>query len=238
MTPQFPADQIKAILENLTREFPLDWSLAHRDGDPRRWNFIIRAIARLESASNGTVLGNWRRAVPGDLSMDGVSFLGQDWRWYFADVIGGAGGPNPTITFNVTGDLRNSRGEYVGRTGAASILDLQAHGIDIVGGTGVEVPVESEPVYKAEEVIKRVREHIAPELLTEDRILELAQHAISLGWDQNLNRIPQNILDALLIYSDRWKKTTPADVTIPRAEFQTIVDVLADITMELRSFLQ
>jgi hypothetical protein len=117
----FSKDRILAILETTKSDCQRQWSTAHRDGSDERWDFIIEAVKRLDAASRredgkGTVVGNWRRAVIGDLSMDGLSILMREpngtEQWYFADVIVGAGGSNPRLTINVTGMLRDSAGRY------------------------------------------------------------------------------------------------------------------------------
>jgi hypothetical protein len=116
----FSKDRIMAILETTQRDCQRQWSMAHGPTD-ERWDFIIEAVRRLDAASRredgkGTVVGNWRRAVIGDLSMDGLSILMREpngtEQWYFADVIVGAGGSNPRLTYNVIGMLRDSAGQY------------------------------------------------------------------------------------------------------------------------------
>jgi hypothetical protein len=80
--------------------FPRAFNNAHREGNPEKWDFMILACRRLYQASGGTVGCNWRRASIGDLSMDGLSVENpSDGRYYFADVIGGAGGCCPELQY-------------------------------------------------------------------------------------------------------------------------------------------
>jgi hypothetical protein len=122
--------QINDILQQTARDYPRAWGKAHHQGDPEAWDWITLACKRLYDASAGTVRGNWRRGVPNDLSMDGVSVLLEDGQWYFADVIVGAGGPNPQIGYRRPGAealLRNSAGQYVGEAGTADPRALRTH---------------------------------------------------------------------------------------------------------------
>lgn len=103
-TPLYARDAIVQILHDTARDCPHQFSTAHREGSPERWDFIIEAATRAYRASGGTVGGNWRRGNVGDLSMDGFTYKATDGRFYFADVIAGAGGSNPQIVFNTTGE--------------------------------------------------------------------------------------------------------------------------------------
>ena len=108
--------EILAILNQVRAEFPRAFQTAHSNS-PERFDYIILATRRLFIASGGTVGGNWRRAAVGDLSMDGLSVENPaDGRYYFADVIFGAGGPNPGITyvppFHDGALLRDPSGRY------------------------------------------------------------------------------------------------------------------------------
>jgi hypothetical protein len=97
---------IKAILEDTRLRYPRAWGNAHREGHDERYDYIVLATKALQAAnvraggSPEAIGGNWRRAVVGDKSMDGVSVLRDtDGRYYFEDVIAGAGGPNPSIKY-------------------------------------------------------------------------------------------------------------------------------------------
>jgi hypothetical protein len=111
------AGEIISVLTQVRNAFPRAWSRAHHHGDPERYDFIILACRALYQRSGGTIGCNWRRAVVGDLSMDGLSVENPaDGRYYFADVIAGAGGPNPSIIysppFHEGALLRDSSGRY------------------------------------------------------------------------------------------------------------------------------
>jgi hypothetical protein len=114
---------IKAILEDTRLRYPRAWGNAHREGHDERYDYIVLATKALQAAnvraggSPEAIGGNWRRAVVGDKSMDGVSVLRDtDGRYYFEDVIAGAGGPNPSIKyrhpFNDGAMLRDAAGNY------------------------------------------------------------------------------------------------------------------------------
>jgi hypothetical protein len=110
------AGEINGILDQVRHAFPRAYQLAHTH-TAERYDFIILACRALYSAGGGTIGCNFRRAVIGDLSMDGLSFENPaDGRYYFADVISGAGGPNPVLSytppFNSGRVLRDSSGQY------------------------------------------------------------------------------------------------------------------------------
>lgn len=108
--------EITGILVAVRNAYPRAWSLAHT-GSSERYDYIILACRALYTASGGTVGCNFRRAAIGDLSMDGLSVENpSDGRYYFADVISGAGGCCPSIhyapPFHDGALLRDSSGRY------------------------------------------------------------------------------------------------------------------------------
>jgi hypothetical protein len=108
--------EIAGILVATRNAFPRAWSLAHT-GSSERYDYIILACRALYTASGGTVGCNFRRAAIGDLSMDGLSVENPaDGRYYFADVISGAGGCCPSIhyghPFHGGALLRDPSGQY------------------------------------------------------------------------------------------------------------------------------
>jgi len=122
--------EILAILNQTRADFPRAFQTAHTHS-AERYDFIILATRRLFLASGGTVGGNWRRAAVGDLSMDGLSVENPaDGRYYFADVIFGAGGPNPGISyappFHSGALLRDVSGNYAPH-GFANPMTLRTH---------------------------------------------------------------------------------------------------------------
>jgi hypothetical protein len=145
-TPVFPQAQISAILEQTARDCTRQWGNAHREGHPERYDYIIEAVKRLYLASGGTVGGNWRRVVIGDLSMDGLTIDMREpngtIQRYFADVIAGAGGPNPRLVFNVTGLLRDSAGRYAPEGFAAPNHPRFPAAVVGCGGTPTIPPID------------------------------------------------------------------------------------------------
>ena len=122
--------EILAILNQTRADFPRAFQTAHTHSS-ERYDFIILATRRLFLASGGTVGGNWRRAAVGDLSMDGLSVENPaDGRYYFADVIFGAGGCCPGITytppFHSGALLRDGSGNYAPH-GFANPMTLRTH---------------------------------------------------------------------------------------------------------------
>jgi hypothetical protein len=111
--------EIVNILNQVRAQFPRAFQTAHTNSS-EKYDYIILAIRRLYAESGGTVGGNWRRASVGDLSMDGLSVENPaDGRYYFADVIFGAGGSNPGIQydppFHDGALLRDPSGNYAPR---------------------------------------------------------------------------------------------------------------------------
>ncbi len=116
------ASEILSHLKAIAAEFPRAWQHSAREGDPERLDFMILAWRRLYTVSGGTVGGNFRRAVVGDISADGISVENPaDGRYYYADVISCsgwvAGAPcSPLITytppFHSGALLRNESGNY------------------------------------------------------------------------------------------------------------------------------
>jgi len=110
------AGEVVNILSQVRNAYPRAFLTAHTNSS-ERYDYIILACRALYQASGGTIGCNWRRAAVGDLSMDGLSVENPaDNRYYFADVISGAGGPNPTIwyehPFHDGALLRDSSGQY------------------------------------------------------------------------------------------------------------------------------
>jgi hypothetical protein len=109
--------QIRGHLLATAANYPRAFALAH-GSTGERYDYIILACRRLYQATGGTVGCNFRRAAIGDLSMDGLSVQNPaNDRFYFADVIFGAGGPNPSIgyeahPFHDGALLRDGTGQY------------------------------------------------------------------------------------------------------------------------------
>lgn len=224
--------RINEILQDTAHRFPRAWQHAHREGDPERWDYMILAVNTLY-AEDRTVRGNWRRGVEGDLSMDGISVL-VDGEWRFADVIGGAGGPNPSIGYRTPGPesaLRDGSGRYIGEAGAPTPMQIQQHkgwthvdyGVPPVDGG----PVEPQPrTYTPAEALAEIEAHVGRKL-TEDQVSELVAEAVRLGYR---GTVTQAMLDQLKVYAERWRDQLPATVVVPR-------EVLQRIVTDLQSFL-
>jgi hypothetical protein len=103
--------EIVGIMNQVAAAYPRAFRLAHSH-TAERYDFIILACRALFQAGGGTVGCNWRRAVVGDLSMDGITVEKPDGRFYFADMIMGAGGSNPRIAYSELGLLFNAHGQY------------------------------------------------------------------------------------------------------------------------------
>jgi hypothetical protein len=94
-----PGD-VLGLIESVARRYPRAWQLAHSTA-PERHDFAILVARELFTESGGTIGGNWRRAVIGDFSMDGLSIENPaDGRYYFRDYIVGAGGPHARISYD------------------------------------------------------------------------------------------------------------------------------------------
>lgn len=144
---QFSGDRINQILHEIATDCPRAWSNAHREGHPERYDFIIYAVQRLYAASGGTVGGNWRRAVIGDLSMDGISVDGFADGRRFADVIVGAGGTNPMLGYRTPGPdalLRDSAGNYAPH-GFVHARDLPAPAVPCSSSGPIDPPPPPPP---------------------------------------------------------------------------------------------
>lgn len=138
---------ILSILRLTADRYPRAWQHAHHDHDVERYDFIILAGKRLYAESNGTVGLNWRRAMIGDLSMDGITVQLADGKYYFADVISGAGGPNPQLVYQTPGPealLRDAAGVYAPHGFADPRPMKTAHDY---GGGPVEPPAPVTPAY-------------------------------------------------------------------------------------------
>ena len=99
-----------SYVEDAKKNYPEAWKHAHVAGDPRRWDFIRLLAADIHAVDLSVGL-NGKRGNPNDLSMDALNILcdksDSDGRTpdgepcVVVDVIGGAGGPNPTPVWNV-----------------------------------------------------------------------------------------------------------------------------------------
>jgi hypothetical protein len=115
-------DEIRDALQSVWNAFPVARQHAHQIGHEAAWDYNILAgklvqAANIKAGGSAEAIGcNWRRAVVGDLSMDGLSVQGPDGRYYFEDIIVGAGGSNPSIKyrhpFSDAQLLRDASGAY------------------------------------------------------------------------------------------------------------------------------
>jgi hypothetical protein len=116
-------DQIRDSLQSTWNAFPKARGYAHQIGHPAAWDYNILAgrlvqAANIAAGGSAEAIGcNWRRAVVGDLSMDGLSVLNPaDGRYYFEDIIVGAGASNARVKyshpFSDAQLLRDASGQY------------------------------------------------------------------------------------------------------------------------------
>jgi hypothetical protein len=147
-------DQIRETLEKVWNAFPQARQHAHHQGHPAAWDFNILAgklvqAENVKAGGSAEAIGcNWRRAVVGDLSMDGLSVQNpSDGRYYFEDIIVGAGGGNPSIKyrhpFSDAQLLRDAAGQYAPH-GYADPRGLNTH--FNYDAAPVPPPVEPPPV--------------------------------------------------------------------------------------------
>lgn len=141
--------EVSGTLEAVKRDYPRAWQHCHHEGDPERYDYIILAGRKLYPQGGGTVGCNWKRANVGDLSMDGLTVESpSNGRYYFDDVISGAGGSNPSISYqhpyhSEANLLRDAQGNYAPQ-GFANPMELKTHfDYGIAGGwSGGGIPVE------------------------------------------------------------------------------------------------
>lgn len=98
------------------------WAHAHVDGDPRRLEWV-KLFAKDLHAKDGNCYLNGKCGNPNDLSADAINILcaKEDSAGrtpgglpcVVVDVIGGAGGPNPSATWTVYNTLREGSGAPV-----------------------------------------------------------------------------------------------------------------------------
>lgn len=187
-TPVYPADRILATLNAVVASCPRAWQHAHHPGDPERYDFIIHAAKRLYTESNGTVSANWRRGVHGDLSMDGLTFRATNDRFYFADVIGGAGGPSPSLTFNITGEAPSY--------GFVAPADLPAAVVACSADPGSECPVcppvPPKPPYPGDQYWVAFGNQLATDYAEAGRPLDGSSGIwfARVTWDHAINGLP------------------------------------------------
>lgn len=110
----------RAFVDQLARDNPNTFACAHTSNAACAWNFIKLVACKLNPEPS---LGPWglngKRGNPNDLSYDALNFKGEgpgsdshnpaNNPVTVIDVIGGAGGPNPTATWqNFTGPVESS----------------------------------------------------------------------------------------------------------------------------------
>jgi hypothetical protein len=108
-------------VKQAAKDYPAQWSHAHVDGHPGKHDFILLLAARLHK-KDPRVGCNGKRGNPLDLSMDALNVLDDEdgpgrtpagKRCWVVDVIGGAGGSNPTPIWNAFSDPQASSGAWV-----------------------------------------------------------------------------------------------------------------------------
>lgn len=97
------------IIVDTKNRYPRAWQHCHVEGDPERKDFIILA-ARAVYLIDSRFGCNGKRGNVNDLSMDALNWIGTPADpTNVIDCVAGAGGPNPSPTWQVT----NSTGAFV-----------------------------------------------------------------------------------------------------------------------------
>lgn len=108
-----PIPDCRSIVEQLASQYPQEWREAHTNG-PNTEAFIRRLAWVLHSAVDPRFGLNGKRGDPNDISDDALCFDGESQLGDYdptrgnapvtvLDVIGGAGGPNPTPQWGAVG---------------------------------------------------------------------------------------------------------------------------------------
>lgn len=184
--------EISGTLEAVKRDYPRAWQHCHHEGDPERYDYIILAGRKLYPQGGGTVGCNWKRANVGDLSMDGLTVESpSNGRYYFDDVISGAGGSNPSISYqhpyhSEANLLRDAQGNYAPQ-GFANPMELKTHfDYGIAGGwSGGGIPVEP-PVTPPQPAPTKVRPYPGDERIQKLYDLYMSDKTqAGEQWDRN-----------------------------------------------------
>lgn len=92
------------IIEQTKKDYPRAWQHCHIAGDPEAWDFIILAGRRVYDENELFGL-NGKRGNPAadQLSWDALNWQGDpDDPENVIDCVAGAGGPNPSVTWQIT----------------------------------------------------------------------------------------------------------------------------------------
>ena len=131
-----------AVVAAAVVRYPAAWAHAHREGDPRRWEWIRLCAADLAARDPRFGL-NGKRGVAADLSADAVNFLGapgvgrtpEGVPCQVIDVAGSAGGPAAVPAWQVFTDPGAASGAWVWAGPVAAVVGLPV------------VPYPDEPVF-------------------------------------------------------------------------------------------
>jgi len=213
MIPNYLAD-----VEQARKDFPQDWADAHT-GNANTEGFIRKLAARLH-AKDPRVACNGKRGNPNDLSDDALNCLCDESEsagrtpdgkpCVVIDVIGGAGGPNPTPTWAVFTTSPEANGAWV-KPGAAPIPPTP--------------PTPPQPVLKPREQfyaeLGQVNDYYAkPEGLqrpggmvkhdTQGRVIADVEALGSWGYDLMLGATVAECIKKIR-HSDEWKQKHPGE---------------------------
>lgn len=132
----------KSVVERVSAEDPARFRAAHREGDPRRYDWI-KAVAWALHQEDARWGLNGKRGNPDDLSMDVVTFrVGPTDRHVEAfDICGACGGGNPSVVWNDITDYQT-----IGQPGTAVYVKPEPVGPVVPDPTPEPEPPPSAPV--------------------------------------------------------------------------------------------
>lgn len=132
----------ESYVTDTKNKYPRAWSKCHHDGDPEAWDFIILTAQAINKVD--PLIGlNGKRGDPNNWSWDALNWRGDsDDPPNVIDCVAGAGGSNPSPTWQVT----NTTGAFVSPVGVKTVYDYGTGGGG--GGTPTPTPTPKLPSYE------------------------------------------------------------------------------------------